>query len=78
NFIKTGDPNTDGVKTTLLKWPKYDNEKHYVFKVDTFSTVEKYELLERLDALEQIIFDRKLKESESKTQEELEKSFHEE
>ena len=46
--------------------------------MDTFSTVEKYELLERLDALEQIIFDRKLKESESKTQEELEKSFHEE
>ncbi len=56
NFIKTGDPNTDGKQKTLLRWPKYESKHKYVFKFDTFSTVETYQLYERLDKLEQIIY----------------------
>ena len=34
NFIKTGDPNTDGKQKTLLRWPKYESKHKYVFKFD--------------------------------------------
>jgi len=56
NFIKTGNPNTDGENQTLISWPLYNIQDRAVLKIDVFSGIEKLEDYERLNSLEQIFF----------------------
>lgn len=56
NFIKTGDPNSDGSNKTFLTWPKYDTKDKAVFKINTLSGIEKFNLFDKLEMLEKEIF----------------------
>jgi para-nitrobenzyl esterase len=56
NFLKTGDPNSDGAMSTLIKWKSYDSTDNAVLRIGAYTGVEEFKLKEKLTKLEEIFF----------------------
>lgn len=56
NFLKTGDPNSDGSKNTLIKWKTYDTTDSAVLRIGSYTGVEEFKLKDKLLKLEEIFF----------------------
>lgn len=56
NFLKTGDPNSDGTMSTLIKWKAYDSNDNAVLRIGSYTGVEEFKLKEKLAKLEEIFF----------------------
>ncbi len=56
NFLKTGDPDSDGAMSTLIKWKPYDTNDNAVLRIGSYTGVEEFKLKEKLTKLEEIFF----------------------
>lgn len=56
NFLKTGDPNSDGSMSTLIKWKPYDSNDSAVLRIGSYTGIEEFKLKEKLSKLEEIFF----------------------
>jgi para-nitrobenzyl esterase len=56
NFLKTGDPNSDGAMNTLIKWKSCDSTDNAVLRIGAYTGVEEFKLKEKLTKLEEIFF----------------------
>ena len=56
NFLKTGDPDSAGEMTTLIKWKAYDSNDRAVLRIGSYTGVEEFKLKEKLSKLEEIFF----------------------
>ena len=56
NFLKTGDPDSAGAMSTLIKWKSYDSNDRAVLRIGSYTGVEEFKLKEKLSKLEEIFF----------------------
>lgn len=56
NFLKTGDPDSAGAMSTLIKWKTYDSNDRAVLRIGSYTGVEEFKLKEKLSKLEEIFF----------------------